>query len=228
LKVYFLGMILCSLLFLFACEDDPSSVGQDLLETQDVAKFYSIDSNADNLSISSKTFASDITYGSSSRTLVGISDNLKATALIKFVYILPDSIKDALSAGSLSIVESNLNFKLNYNFGDSTSNNIFELKRISADWKADNFDNEALTQIQFEDQNLILNQTYSDSSITIDFDKQTTLEWLSNANDSSFFNYGVLLEPTLNSSRILGFAGLTSDVNSSLLPSLFNCGLMKN
>ncbi len=221
MRINFFVLIIFGLLTLTSCEDDPSSVGQGLLEDQDIAKFYSIDSNENNLAIETKSYLSEIQYGSSKRTLVGNADNLTVNGLIKFVYLTPDSVEDAIDNNQLTVEESYLNLPIDYSFGNMNATNVFSLNRITNDWSTVNFDRKSLENITFGNTDLGSSYNYTDSSITIVFDQQTSFEWLSNSADTNkFFNYGMLLKPVLNSERIIGFNALSSIVNANELPSL--------
>jgi hypothetical protein len=224
LKIKLVSILIFGVIIFSGCEDDPSSVGQNLIEDQDVAKFYSIDSNEDNLSIITGNFVADINYGTSARTLVGSADNLTATALMKFVYLVPDTLEEALNNSEVTIISSELKLRVDYYFGTTTSEKLFSIYRITNDWLSTDFYRENLLEIQNESEDLSLidsDYDYSDSLITIKFDNQSSFEFLSHSADTNnFFNHGILFQPSPSLNNIIGFPALSSSVDSETLPKL--------
>ncbi len=206
------GFILGLILFvsLTACDDDPASLGVDLLPGSDFLNLVHADSRQLNLPQNVSVFTDSISTGSSSRILLGKFENLEAWMLIKFNFVLPDSITNALKNGEITILNSWIELQPNYILGDSVFNNFtFEVRRINARWNPNTFTADSLITLDYDNTNLARNFSYSDTTIRFDFSNDVVSGWLKRqVDDTQPDDNGILFVP-LTGNMVLGFQALT-------------------
>ena len=115
-KIVLLIAVVSSIHFL-SCSDSPSSVGEDFL-TDDLISVKSFDSSIDSMDQTSTYFKEVIPLGNSSRLLLGKFENTNASLLLRFSFTLPDSIKEDILAGEITIISATLSLTNNYYIGD--------------------------------------------------------------------------------------------------------------
>ncbi len=205
------------LLFFAGCNDAPNSVGSNLLPPSDEINLQTWNTLDNPLSERSFTFKDTLSLSYSNTVLLGSYNQAKSYLLVKFLISLPDSIKDALSADSLTFVESWLSSNIKYKLGDGTSLD-FTAHNINSNWNAGKFTLDSLTALEFDPQDVYLNQELTDSTFKFHIQPDAPKEWLySQVNPDSAHNYGIYLEPNAGGNLILGFPALTSALSNGRL-----------
>jgi len=217
-----LFLILFFAALIFGCEEDPSSVGEDLLAGQDLTSIHTLDSQADNLEQSSSSYIDTLSLGLSDRTLIGKTEQLTAKGVIKFGFAISSALKTQITNNELTPVNAYVTLKPDYSIG--AANNAFGINvhKITADWNFEKFKKENLEKIQYNSTPFSSNFFSNDDTLfTIDLNKEIVFDWLRSGVDTTIKNYGALYIPTPESNKVFGFPTLTSAASSSELPTVY-------
>ncbi len=216
-----LSLFLIILLFLSfsACEDDPSSVGEDLLEGQDLTNLRNMQSI---ISESKESYIDSINLGSAGRTLIGKTEDLTSTGLLRFSFSLPDSIETEMDSDNLEIVSATIILRPTYYFGEESGNWEFGTHEVTRTWGYTEFNTDSLAVIPYNSEDLGSNlQFVDDTTITFEFDKNITYQWMQHSTgDTTVINNGIIFVPAPACSRVIGFPALLSVSDDSYLPQL--------
>lgn len=211
----FLLLIITAALLFISCQDDPTSLGKDLIDNP--VELDVIDSNTDSLfqySGSYRVGDTLISYTSANARLLGRYEDISATTLIRFGFILPDSVVDSYEDGRLKINSSSIELPVVYSFGDEQSTFNFSLYKILNEWGPSGFDADSLADITYDSSiDYAGDKVITDSLITINFDASLTLDWISALIDSSTTNYGVIFQPQATGSKILGLRSYFASIS---------------
>ena len=206
LKSSFYIFVFLFLIIFISCEEDPTSVGNELLPDDDLIDFLVLDSYESNIIQESKYYKEDLILGQSERLLLGKKDNLKSTALMRFFVPITVETGKLLDSNKINIISSKVILKPNYVYGDSSSNFNFSVHKINTYWRVDDFDQDSLHLLEYEAQDLAQNLTITDSLITFNIDNDLVLEWMKAELDSTLeLTNGLLFIPDEASNKILGF-----------------------
>jgi len=205
-KKIFLSFILAiSLLLLISCNDSPTDLGVEYLN-QDGIGVYKIDS--DSIPKQSNYFKRVISLGSSDQLLVGKAENVTAKTLLRFALLVPDSIKTEFTAQNLTVIDAYIELTKEYSFGDSNAVFDYEVYKINNSWSSSSYTADSL--LSFDPIDLSSNRTIDNDSVYA-FHINTTLatNWIQNFVDTATAaNNGVLLSPTANTQKVVGFTAL--------------------
>lgn len=202
--------VLIFLISFYACDDDPTSLGVDLLPDSDFLELVHVNSRELNLQQRVSVFTDSISTGNSSRILLGKYDNLESYMLIKFNFVLPDSITSALENDELKIVDSWIELQPNYVLGDSVFNNfMFSVYRVNAQWNPNTFTADSLDVLDYDNTELADNFSYSDTTIQFNISQNVVFGWLKRqVDDTQPDDNGILFVPRTEN-MVLGFQALT-------------------
>lgn len=213
---------LFTLVFISACQEDPTSVGKNLIPDEDKIQVTEINSLDDSLAQSSFYYYDrSVSYGSSIRTLLGRYENMEASVLMSFLVNLPDSVISAFQNDSLIIKESTVLLTPTYYLGDKNLPLDFTVHKINSTWGPTGFNKDSLSFLEYSNQNLGSNIQIDDSTLSFNLDQSIVSEWISKrANDNEPTNNGIYLKPTLASQRVVGLLAFTNFVNEDELPKI--------
>ncbi|MBN2570866.1 MAG: hypothetical protein JXA68_01950 [Ignavibacteriales bacterium] len=204
-KFFFLLLIV---ILLYACDEDPSSVGDGL--TPPKLEIKKIDSITDSLAQTSVSFLDTVRLSGASRLLLGKHAGLEASFLIKFypydpnLEVMPDSIESALEADSLIVIDAWIEFSTDYTFGENSNTFDFSAYRITNPWST-GFMRDSLSVLSYA-EDVILNKSHTDSTYLVTIDNNLTLRWLKSRIDTTIRdNFGLYFKSSTNSDKILGF-----------------------
>jgi hypothetical protein len=206
-KKLFGSLILLAVINLFnACNDSPTDIGSELL-SQDEIEVLKLDSVTDSLYQESKTFKKVYSLSTASEIYLGKAENLTSHLLLKFVFALPDSIKEDIKNNRLSVLSSWVELVKVYSFGDSSAAFEYDAFKINEFWSSTSFTSDSLQFLDVDNIDLSSNpQVKNDSLYSFNLDNTLVSSWLlNNADSSRATNYGILVSPTLNTNKILGF-----------------------
>ncbi|MGE5437483.1 MAG: hypothetical protein ACM3O3_09680 [Syntrophothermus sp.] len=219
LKFKLLFLFITSLL-LVGCSDDPSSIGSDLL-SQDLIDVNVLDSQTDSLSQTSSSFLSTLQLSGSTKLFLGKTNNIdEASILIKFQYSFEDTIKTAFLNNSLTIRSAYVELIKTYSVG--TGSLDYTVHKINSDWSHSTFSGDSLSSLQFDAPDISSNRRVSsnDSVYSFDVDIPSVQKWMREAADSTVTgDKGIYIQPTSNSTKIVGFQALSSTVTT--IPRLY-------
>ncbi len=207
---FLVGLFVLSVLS--GCSDDPSSTGSGLIPDSDLVYTDIFDTDSMFVNITSSTFNDSIDLSSSDRLLIGKTSFAKATALVRFYPVIPDSISAQLLKDSIIVRKCWVKIIPNYFLGDSLAPFNFNLYRIKQAWSSSEIDNSNYTSLPVDKSNDIsFNKVFTDSLITFNIENSTALKWLQyKADTTSGENFGVMFSPTEGTNRIIGIPGLNA------------------
>lgn len=194
--VKFSSLILIFIVFFTSCQDDPTSLGKDLIGDQ--LEILIISSDTDTLAQNSSSFVTDsLNFGSASRVLLGNLEYVKSTMLLRFGTFLPDSISDALEDGSITVLSSEVELRPIYRIGDRSQILNFSVHEITSSWGSSGFNADSLAMLTYDPVELTSTKEVTDSLIKFDVNTAVALKWLNTLRgDTSATNYGMILIPT--------------------------------
>jgi len=210
LKNFIFSILLAiSVIILYSCNDQPTSIGYSLLyDTIDVLTI----SNAEKQIIAkTESFLKPTQIANNGAIFLGIGNGLKAAAILRFGF-LPDSI---VNSNNYELLEAKIYMTpTRYTFGDSLTNSfgftahkVNQFWTIEATWdsifKPDGSSDKIDSKVLGSFNGTI---TQQDSMLDIDFklDMELIKEWIQNQKDS-ITNWGIALLPTSNTSLIRKF-----------------------
>ena len=188
---------------LSGCADDPSPVGSFLLPRGDLV---SVDSVIIIAGKSSGEKAAPFSFTALRSTFaLGKSEGFEAWAFLRFLGF-PDSLSNA------TLQSAEIRLQTLYHVGDSLGSVSLSVHRALGEWNRDSFVFDSLTPgiYDLSGSNLNLGSFGDNESVLFPLDTAFVREWVRSVSDTSFKNFGVILEPT-NSTVIKGFHSGTSD-----------------
>ncbi len=216
IKIFILTSALISILV--SCNDDISSIGNDLLPNQDIIDILFINSEEGAFEQQSKYYTDSLSLNTSSVLLLGKHDNVESTMMMKFLIFLPDSIKEAVNDGTLEILSSTMEIEPIYTYADKSNYFDFNVHEINSSWNSLTFDKDSLSSLSYDNNDLSSNRNYSDTLISFDFDKELTQDWLkySAAEEQASNNNGVYFNFEASSDKIVGFPAISYEEDEKL------------
>jgi len=211
LRDFFRVFILLIFIGLLGCEDDPASIGKDLLPDDDFIQIKEINSLDSNFVQSSKSFLDSTYLGSAQRLFIGKKGNTESSILLRFNIDLPDTIKAQVAADSINILSTRIYAKIDYLLGGTESDINFTVHEISSIWTPLGFNKDSLPALQYSAIDLSSSFEKTDSSISFVFDKGIVNNWLKLSSDSKADDVeGIYLKPTPATDGFMSFAGLSN------------------
>ena len=215
MKFYFVFIFLLLLILtLFsACNDEPSSLGIEILES-DFIVVKTFDSQVDSIDQGSSFFKRVVPLGSSDWVLIGKyispSQTLASSTLLKFIFGLPDSLKNDINEDSINVLDSWIILTNEYVYGDTLATMNFTTHKVNSLWSANTFTIDDLPSLQYDADDISSNFSASDTLYSFHLSSNVVYSWMQNSVDTSLSkNYGIYLEPTSSSNKIIGFQALT-------------------
>ena len=128
MRLNFLITILVLLVvFISSCEDDPTSIGSNLLPGDDLVEFIELDSHNENLTQVSTYFENEIFLGQSTRLLIGKTDNLEASSLMRFFVPITSALGELIDSNKVNILSAKVFIYPDYTIGNSEGQFGFEV-----------------------------------------------------------------------------------------------------
>lgn len=209
-----------SIFFMVSCNDSPTDLGTKFL-SQDGVEVLKLDSSIDTINQTSYSFKNVFPLGSSSQLLLGKAENVTSNVLLSFVFAIPDSIKEELAARNLTVIDSYVEMFRNYSFGDSNAAFDYSVYKVNERWVSATFTADSFAFLDYDNSiDLSFNRTTANDTVySFHLDTTLTSSWLQNYVDTSVAsNYGILLSPTDNTQKVLGFTAF--NVNGQNDPRL--------
>ena len=118
-KILFFLLLFIASLFI-SCTDEPSSLGIELIGSENIsAKIF--DTAVDSAEQTSSYFKRVIPLGTADWLLIGKRQEITASALMKFVFGLPDSLKNDIKDEKINVLDSWIIMQTRYVYTDSTA-----------------------------------------------------------------------------------------------------------
>jgi hypothetical protein len=211
-KISLLFISVFSIILIVGCNDSPTDLGTGFL-IQDGVEVLKLDSSIDSILQSSNSFKNVFTLGGSSHLLLGKAENITSHVMLKFVFAIPDSIKEQLILRNLTVIDSYVEMFKNYSFGDSNATLDYKVFKVNEYWSSSTFTADSFAFLDFDNtSDLSFNRTnVNDSLYSFHLDTTLTSAWLQNFADTNVAsNYGIVLSPTDNSQKVLGFTAFNT------------------
>lgn len=199
--------LLVLLPFLFtACSDDPSSLGSDLLN-QDNIILSKIDSYTDSLNQKFEPHQAKLSLGSSTVLLVGKDANVESDILLAFSLAIAD--KYLTNFDSLTFISADISLTRNYYYGDTLQPFNMGIHQVTSTWNS-LFTVDSLSKLTYDQASVVQSTNISNNVYSFAINPNLAKEWFKAAKDTSLAkNFGILIKPS-GLSRFTGFAASTS------------------
>jgi hypothetical protein len=200
--------IISSIIFL-SCSDEPSSIGVDLLEG-DFVTVSTFDSQDDSVYQSSSDFKKVVSLGFARRILIGKRDDVEASTLMRFIFVINDTLRQDFLDGNIQINESIIDLDPVYTYADTMEAFDFTVHEITSNWTSNGFTSDSLPDLTYESADLSSNKNFTDSLYSFNLGNELVLSWIKFSIDSSQgSNKGIYYKPTASSGKVVGFQALT-------------------
>lgn len=204
---FVLALLILVPFFFVACSDDPSSLGSDLLN-QDNIIVSKMDSFTDTLSQKFEPHLAKLSLGSSETLLIGKDANVESKTLLAFYFSVASKYLADLDS-NLIFVSADISLTRNYYYGDTLQPFNVGIHQITSSWNS-LFTVDSLPKLSYNSSSVVLSQTNTGSVYSFSVDPNLAKDWFKAAKDTSLGqNYGVLLKPN-GTCRFTGFAASTS------------------
>ncbi|QQS37831.1 MAG: hypothetical protein IPM56_07770 [Ignavibacteriales bacterium] len=206
-----------------SCSDSPSSIGSDLLSGDGII-VSNLNSFTDSLQQSSSFYRDKISLGNSSRLFLGKKNNFEASILLKFFYVLPDSLIATINNDSLSVIQAKLRLSKGYVYSkDDESLPIdFTVHKVNSSWTA-NFTEDSLQLLNYDMTDLSSDRSFSDTLYSFILNSSEAMSWLEESADTSLpISNGIYILPSQSSQKIVGFEAFSEGLtNFATLETVF-------
>lgn len=205
---------------LYSCSDSPTSVGENLIPNDDKISFNEFDSYKEDIPQQSYSYVEKIKLGSSDRIILGKTFYGESYILLLFKPSLIDTLLTRYKNKELKIYDTWISMKPNYFLGDKSLPFNFTVHQISNKWGIAGFDRDSLKNLQIDDNDISTNKVITDTLITFKLPISVVDTWLKSSYDSTTSkNYGIILKPTSNTQRMIGFKAVYSsnEISTSVI-----------
>ena len=195
-----------SVLF-YSCSDEPSSLGIELIGSESIsAKIF--DTSVDTTDQSSSFFKKVIPLGTADWILLGKVQNqgISASALMRFVFGLPDSLKNDLIADTINVLDAWIILRSRYVYTDSMATMSFTTHKVNSSWSSTSFTIDSLLHLDYDQEDVSSQFTITDTLYTFHLNGSLPLAWMKYTADKTLeSNYGIYLDPIPSSNKVVGF-----------------------
>jgi len=212
-------MISILIIGLISCDDNPTSLGSNLLPNQDLINVTQINSLDAAFEQKARFYNTDtLDLASSTKIFLGKNGNVESTMLMKFLFFFPDSIKKAILGDSLVLKNAFIEMQPIYTKGNTNNSFDFTVHEIAEDWNSLDFTIANLEALQFNNENVSSNHDFSnDTLITLDLNKALVENWMKLfSSETQEANYGIYFNFTNTTEKILGFPAISSAEDTRL------------
>jgi hypothetical protein len=180
-------------------------LGIELIGSENIsAKIF--DSAVDTTEQSSSYFKKVIPLGNADWILLGKYQDITASALMRFVFGLPDSLKNDLKDGNINVLDSWIILRSRYVYTDSMAAMDFTVHKVNSSWSSTAFTIDSLSKLNYEPNDVSSQFTITDTLYTFHLDGSLPLAWMKNTADKTLeSNFGIYLDPSLSSNKVVGF-----------------------
>lgn len=197
-----------AILIFSSCENDPISLGKDILPDSDFLNLIEVNSLDGEWGQSSSNFQADsINLGRSQRLLLGNLDGgIEASFLLKFFIFLPESIYTPLQEGNINVLKSWVELDPSYKIGNTNNSFDYSVHEVFDYWQFNNFDSDSLNNLSIGIEDMKVDQIEnSDSLFAFELNKDLVQAWMDLRIDSSLTrkNYGLYFKS--NAGYVIGF-----------------------
>ncbi len=215
LRLSFLGVVL-TVLFI-SCNQDPTSVGSNLLSEQDKFIFQQLNSDESNLLQKTSYYEYKPKLGTSEYLLLGKTPYSESSILYRYQIYLPDTTLARISNNEVLIREAWIEMIPRYTIGDISSAFDFTVHQVRSDWSAPGFDRDSSKSefLKYEPADLKFGLVMTDTTVKFNLQPSVVREWfMYKLNTSLPKNNGIILRPG-NTSKMVGFLAVQPNSTES-------------
>lgn len=192
-----------------SCTDEPSSIGVDLLQG-DRVNVRTFDSQEDTINQTFSNFKEPVVLGFASRILIGKRGDARASALMRFIFSITDTLRQDFLDGNIQVNESKIELDPIYIYTDTSAVFDFTVHEITSNWSSAGFTSDSLSSLTYEPMDVSSNKNFTDSVYSFNLGNDLVLSWIIFSIDSSQgSNKGIYYKPTESSEKVVGFQALT-------------------
>jgi hypothetical protein len=221
LQKFIISIILLIFTFgLSSCVEEPTSIGRGLVD-EDAIQTLVLDSSTDTIPQTSSTFQLSIPMGNSNMLMLGKTANIDTAALlIKFLIILPDTIREDVNNNLLTIDSAYVQFTQIYRMGEADNPFEFSVHEINSGWTSEGFTADSLASLSFNPNDELINTPeHNDTTLVFHLSSALALDWLKKEADQNLAtDNGMILLPKNETDKVLGFQALSA--GTTILPIL--------
>ena len=206
----FIKFILLPLLFLsllVSCNEDPTSVGADLIPDSDKLQFKQLDSKETPVAQSSHFYEANVNLGTSSILMLGKNSYSESMILLRFFVPFSDSMVTNYKNNKFKIKQVWMEMVPTYKLGDAVQNFNFSVHQVRSEWSSIGFNKDSLAFLNYDHQDVASSKKLEDTLLTFNLDTKVVEEWLKYRADtlSAPKNFGLFFKPSADCQRFLGF-----------------------
>jgi hypothetical protein len=190
-----------------SCNQDPTSVGSNLISEQDKFTFQQLNSDESNLFQKSSYFENKPKLGSSEYLLLGKTPYSESSILFRYQIYLPDTTLTRISNNEVILKEAWMEMIPRYTIGDKASAFDFTVHQVRSAWSAPGFDRDSSKSeyLKYDPADVKSGLIVTDTTVKFNLKTDVIREWfISKINSSAPKNNGIVLKPG-STSKMLGF-----------------------
>ncbi|HQJ45864.1 MAG TPA: hypothetical protein PK195_04425, partial [Ignavibacteriaceae bacterium] len=120
----------------------------------------------------------------------------------------------------INVIDSYVTLIKNYSFGNANGSFDYNVFKVNEFWSSSNFTSDDFASLSVDNVDLSSDRTTSNDTVyTFHLSNELASSWLKNYADTTLAdNYGILLSPTENTQKVLGFTAYNiSDIDVPIL-----------
>lgn len=214
-------VIAFSSLLLFSCNDDPTSIGSNLVPDDDKISFSEYDTNVENPNQSSSYYKTIKGLGTAEKILVGKNSYSESVAMLQYKFYLSDSLNTLLKNNQIKVNKATLSMPITYSLGNKSLPFDFTVHNIKSSWSPVGFNVDSLSSLSYDSPDISSSRTYNDTLVTLELHTETVKSWLKAEADTQGTqpNRGMIFKPSAATQRFIGFNAVKL-YDDSKLPTL--------
>lgn len=200
--------LLSAVLIFSSCENDPISLGKDILPDDDFLNVVEVNSTDGNWGQTTSYYKTDsLNLGRSQRLLLGkIDGNIEASFLIKFFIFIPESVYNPLLVDSINVLKSWIELDPSYKIGNTNSSFNFTVNEVYEYWQFNNFTEDSLNNLSIGSEDMKVSQAeISDTLFSFEVNKDLVQAWMDVRVDTTLSRKNNGLYFHSNSDYAIGF-----------------------
>lgn len=188
-----------------SCNQDPTSVGSNLISEQDKFTFQQLNSDQSNINQSSSYYDFKPKLGTAEYLLLGKTPYAESSIMFRFNIYIPDSTLTRFNNGEVNIKEAWMKMIPRYTLGDKSSNFDFSVHQVRSAWSAPGFNRDSIPKLTYDAADVKSGLVVTDTTVKFNLNTNVIKEWFRVKKDNTApKNNGIILKPG-SVSKMLGF-----------------------
>ena len=208
-----LSLFVVALTALFiSCNQDPTSVGSNLISEQDKFTFQQLNSDESNLYQKSSYFEYKPKLGTAEYLLLGKTPYAESSIMFRYNIFIPDTTLTRFNNGEVIIKEAWMQMIPRYTIGDKTSAFDFSVHQVRSNWSAPGFNRDSVPNLRYDAADVKSGLVVTDTTVKFNLNTNVIKEWFKVKKDNTApKNNGIILKPG-TTSKMLGFLAVKLNV----------------